>query len=205
MLYGYYFKGLWQRKLFCYSSGMGQKRGQWEQLSSKTVHKNSFYSVREDAVIKPDGSRGTYHVIVGPGAAFTVAIDDDMQVYLVGMHKYTIDEYSIEIPGGGVGSDEPLAAAKRELQEETGLQATTWKSLGTTHPANGAMAEGHYIFLATGLSASGQDARKEEGITELMKVSFKEAFAMIAEGKITDEESITALTLAALELRLIEI
>lgn len=182
---------------------MGQKRGQWETLSSKVVHENPYYLVRENAVIKPDGSKGFYNVVEIGGAAFTVALTKDMQVYLVGMHKYTNDNYSIEVPGGGLGGQDPLIAAKRELQEEAGLTAKTWKQLGVTYPANGVVAEANHIFLATDLTLTKMNEQKEEGIDETIKVSLKDALLMIKEGKITDQQSITALTMAALDVGLI--
>jgi len=182
---------------------MGIKRGKWEILSSKIVHKNPYYEVRKDAVIKPDGSQGFYHVVVLGGAAFTVALDEDMQVYLIGIHRYTNDNYSVEVPGGGLGGQPALVAAKRELQEETGLTAKTWKHLGVTYPADGVVAEENHIFLATGLTMTSTNEQKEEGIAETLKVPLKQALGMVKQGTITDQQSITALTLVALELGLL--
>lgn len=180
---------------------MGQKRGKWEQLSSKVVHQNAYYRVRQDDVIKPDGSKGTYSVVEFRGAAFIVAVDDTLQLYLVGQHRYPIDKYSLEVPSGGLeDGEDPLVAAKRELQEEAGLQATTWKQLGITYAANGAVTGDDHMFLATGLSATADNAQAEEGIEEVRKVSFSEAFDMIHHGEIHDQQTITALTMAALEL-----
>ncbi len=179
---------------------VSKKRGQWETLSSKVVHKNPYYVVREHSVIKPDGSKGFYNVVEIRGAVFTVAVDEDTQVYLVGMHKYTNDNYSIEVPGGGLDGQDPLVAAKRELQEEAGVVAKKWKHLGITYPANGVVAEENHMFLATGITPARNNQQKEEGITETIKVTLKEALTMIKNGKITDQQSIAALALAALEL-----
>ncbi len=181
---------------------MSKKRGQWETLSAKVVHQNPYYLVREHSVIKPDGSAGFYNVVEIGGAAFVVALDKNDCVYLVGMHRYTNDNYSIEVPGGGLDGQEPLTAAKRELKEETGLTAKIWKHLGVSHPANGVVAEENHVFLATGIETTDNDEQQEEGIAETIKVPLKEALLMVKNGKITDQQSVTALTLAVLELGL---
>ena len=181
---------------------MGEKRGEWERLSSKIVHQNAYYAVREDAVIKPDGSKGTYHVVACKGASFIVAVDDSQRVYLIGQHRYPVNIYSIEVPSGGTEGKDPLAAAKRELKEETGLEASTWEALGVIHPSTGVIEENNYVYLATNLKPSGKNRQKEEGINKILRVSFTKAFQMVKDGKITDGESIASLTLAALKLGL---
>jgi len=89
--------------------------GNWKKLSSKVIHENPYYSVREDDVIKPDGSKGTYNVVVTKGAVFIVALDDERNVYLERLHRYTNNNQSIEIPAGGTDGEDHLTAAKREL------------------------------------------------------------------------------------------
>jgi ADP-ribose pyrophosphatase len=181
---------------------MTQKRGQWETLSSEIVHKNKFYAVRQDAVIKPDGSEGTYHVIESNDAVFIVALDEQQCVYLIGLHRYTIDLYSIEVPAGSTDGEDPLVAAQRELREEAGLAASDWKKLGITYPANGLMSEKNHIFLATGLGEIDGNEQIEEGITKVLRIPFSEALAMVKNGEITDTQTIAPLAMAALELGL---
>jgi 8-oxo-dGDP phosphatase len=183
---------------------MSEKRGNWHRLSSKIVHKNPFYQVREDTVIKPDGSPGLYNVVVEVhDAVFIVALDEQQNVYLVELYRYTNSNLSIEVPGGGSDGQQPIEAAKRELQEEAGLLAGAWKSLGYVHPANGLVSGKNHIFLARDLEQSNKNEQQEEGITKLLKVPFGEALLMIKDGKITDSETIAALTLVALELGLL--
>lgn len=183
---------------------MGQKRGNWETVSSRFVHKNPYYSVREDAVIKPDGSEGFFNVVQSRGAVFIVALDEQQNVYLIGLHRYTNDNYSIEIPAGGIDEGEqPLEAAKRELQEEAGLVADTWKELGVVYPANGLLSEKNHVFLTTALHPVSDNEQKAEGITKVLKVPLKKALTMVKGGEITDTQTIAPLLMAMLELKLV--
>lgn len=182
---------------------MGEKRGNWTKLDSEVVHKNPYYQVRKDKVIKPDGSMGDYHVVESKGAVFIVAVDEEQNVYLEGLHRYTTNTYSLEIQAGGIDDDDPLTAAKRELEEEAGLIAEHWKQLGEIYPANGIFSEKNFVFLATGLKPSSRNSQEEEGITEIIKVQLRESLQMIKSGKITDSQTIAALTLACLEIGII--
>ena len=96
---------------------MTDKQNPWKKLSSEIVHKNPWFYVRQDKVITPDGSQGEYNVVVSPPASFIVALDDESNVYLIGQFRYPTGLYSLEIPGGGTGDNDPLKTAKRELQE----------------------------------------------------------------------------------------
>jgi len=183
---------------------MREKRGNWIKLSSKVVHKNPFYQIREDTVIKPNGVEGFYNVVEGLDSVFVVALDEHDNVYLVEIHRYTNNNLSIEVPSGGIDGQEPLEAAKRELKEETGLTAKSWKSLGFVRVASGIMEGKNYVFLAQELKQTNDNEQEEEGIIKTIKIPIKEAMLMIKNGKITDSETITPLTMAALELGIFE-
>jgi 8-oxo-dGTP pyrophosphatase MutT (NUDIX family) len=183
---------------------MRQLIGKWKQLSSQVVHQNHYFKVYKDDVIKPDGTQGTYHTIQAPGAAFIVPVDDEGMIQLIGLERYPIGQYSIEVPGGGLDGQDPLVAAKRELMEESGLRAKHWKHLGVTYSANGVLNDPAHVFLATGLSLADHDEQADEGISSLQKVSFQQAFRMVKAGDITDQQTVTALTLAALELGILQ-
>ena len=105
--------------------------GPWLRRSRETVYANPWIEVLHDDVVRPDGSPGVYGVVHFRNLAVgVVAVADDGRILLVGQHRYTLDAYSWEIPEGGAAPDEsPEAGARRELAEETGFEADTWREL----------------------------------------------------------------------------
>ena len=172
-----------------------------KKLSSKIVHKNPWFHVRHDKVINPTGKKGDYFVVVTPPSVFIVALDDRKRVYLIEQHRYPTSMYSVEIPGGRSDGDKPLIGAKRELQEETGLVAKSWKLIGKFQAANGLMSEIGYVYLAQGLTQTTENHQAEEGIVKVTKVPFKKVLKMIKDGQITDGQTITAIHFASQHLK----
>jgi 8-oxo-dGTP pyrophosphatase MutT (NUDIX family) len=166
----------------------------WKTLSTRIVYDNPWIRVREDQVLRPDGQPGIYGVVHYKNLAIgVVAIDAEEYIHLVGQHRYPFNKYSWEIPEGGCGEGEdPLAAAQRELLEETGLQAREWKLLGEADLSNSVSDERAFWFLATGLE---QDEATPDGteVLERRRVPLGEALRMIDNGEITDALSIIAL------------
>ncbi len=166
----------------------------WRRRSRSLVYENAWLSVLHDEVDRPDGQPGIYGVIHFQNHAVAiVAIDAEDRVVLVGQWRYTLDGYSWELPEGGVPSDEaPLAGAQRELREETGLQAATWREVARIAVSNSVTDELGTIFLATDLV---QGEAAPDGTEQLRRrwVAFDEALAMIDDGRITDLMSIAGL------------
>ncbi|HEX8473297.1 MAG TPA: NUDIX hydrolase [Pyrinomonadaceae bacterium] len=165
----------------------------WQTLSTKEVYDNSWISVREDKVVRPDGAEGIYGVVHFKNKAIGILAIEDESIYLVGQYRYPLGEYSWEIPEGGCAADEePLGAAQRELEEETGLRARHWERLGAAHLSNSVSDELAIWFLATGLM---QGEHRPEGTErlEVRRVGLEEATEMVLRGEITD-----ALTLLAI-------
>jgi 8-oxo-dGTP pyrophosphatase MutT (NUDIX family) len=106
-------------------------------------------------VLRPDGEPVIYGVVHARFQAIgVVALTATGDVVLVGQHRYTLDVYSWEIPEGGGRLDEDAAdAAKRELAEETGYTAATWRVLTRFSLSNSVMDERGVVFLATDLTA----------------------------------------------------
>ncbi len=179
-------------------------QAKWKTLSTKIVHKNPWYSVREDKIIKPTGEKGKYYVVVQKQSVFMVAFDENLNVYLIELFRYTTNLKSIEVPGGGIEKGEAtLKAAKRELQEETGIIAKKWKEIGVVQLENGTSDAIGHLFIAEELNFREIDKTSEEGINKIIKLHYTEILKLINKGKITDSISIAALTRSFLYKKLI--
>jgi 8-oxo-dGTP pyrophosphatase MutT (NUDIX family) len=166
----------------------------WTTLDRCTLYDNPWITVREDRVIRPDGAEGIYGVVHFKNRAMGVLpVEDDGAIWLVGQHRYPLDQYSWEIPEGGCPEDESLEdCARRELEEETGLQARSLELILSTHLSNSVSDEWGVVFRATGLT---QGESRPEGSERLAvrRVPFAEALAMVARGAITDSLSVMAI------------
>lgn len=173
----------------------------WQTRASRTVYENRWIHVREDDVVGPDGE-GIYGAVrMQHPAVFIVAVDDEDRVCLISLDRYTTGP-SIEVPAGGTDGEEPLAAAKRELAEESGFSADSWEHLGTMNALNGIAEAPEHVFLARGVRATADAAatQHEEGIDDVRWVPFADVLAMIARGEIADGETIAAIAYAGIRL-----
>lgn len=173
--------------------------GGWKRKSSVCVYENPWIKVSHQEVITPANTDGIYGVVHFKNTAVGVLpIDDDNHTYLVRQTRYTMNQYTWEIPEGGCPRDEDtLVAAKRELQEEVGLAAEHWETLGALQLSNSVTDETAVIYLARGLSQVDQALEESEDI-EVKRLPLSEAIAMVDRGEITDAISVVALLRMAL-------
>ncbi len=172
----------------------------WKKISSEIVHSNRWYHVRCDKVIQPNGEQGEYNVVVREPAVFIVALTENQEVVLINLYRYPTSTWSLEVPAGGSEGEGLLEAAQRELREETGFIAKSWKNIGEYQVFNGLTDELGYVFLAQDLRQTGDNNQHEEGINAMQMVPLKEALHMIADGRIKDAQTIVALSYARAEL-----
>lgn len=179
----------------------------WKVTASKTAYSNDWIRVVEDAVVLPDGRPGIYGVVeIRRPAVFVVAVSEADEVVLVQLDRHTTG-LGWEVPAGGAdvipGSDgdaDVLDAARRELFEETGLTASTWRPIGRMNALNGVCRAPEHVFLATGLAQDEASGQHEEGIRSVRFVPWPEVLTMVADGSITDGETVACLLYAALAL-----
>lgn len=176
-----------------------EKVGGWKRLSKEVVYDNPWIQVSHEEVIRPNGSEGIYGIVHFKNRALgVVALDENDNVILVKQSRYACDSYTLEIPEGGGPFDEtPLATAKRELEEETGLCAHHWEQVLTLHTSNSVTDEMAYIYLATDLY-QGKQALDETEDIEVMRMPLTEVLALIDSGEITDSLTVAGLLKVAL-------
>ncbi|MFC3114453.1 NUDIX domain-containing protein [Cellvibrio fontiphilus] len=179
---------------------INQKTGGWKTKTSAVVYENPWISVTHNEVITPKGTDGIYGVVHFKNTAIgVVPIDDQGNTWLVKQSRYSLDQYTWEIPEGGCPQGEsPLEAAKRELEEEVGMQARTWQQLMTMHLSNSVTDEFCVVFVARELFAGTQQLEATEDI-EVKKLPLQEAINMVLRGEITDAISVAALLRLAVQ------
>jgi 8-oxo-dGTP pyrophosphatase MutT (NUDIX family) len=165
----------------------------WKTLASREIYKNQWIRLREDKVITPTGTNGIYSVVELKPAVGVIPITDELETYLVGQYRYTLNTYSWEIPeGGGHDNEDIITGAKRELLEETGLVANKWTFLDTMNTSNSVTNETAYLYLAENLIM--QQAKPDETEKlDIKKLPFKEAWQMVLDYTIKDSMAIVGL------------
>lgn len=166
----------------------------WRTLSREKVYDNPWIQVEHREVITPAHTEGIYGVVHFKNVALgIVPLDHQYHTWLVGQYRYTIGQYSWEIPeGGGPIGQNLLASAKRELREETGLTAKKWTPLLELHTSNSVTDEYGKVFIAQELTPGEAQPEDTEEL-RVRRLPFEEAFKMVMQGTITDALSIAAL------------
>jgi len=170
------------------------EKNPWQIKSEKDIYDNKWIKVTEYDVINPGGGKGIYGKVHFKNLAIgIVVLDDDLNTYLVGQYRFTLNEYSWEIPeGGGPLNDDPLDSAQRELMEETGLVAHEWSIILRMHLSNAVSDEYAIIYLARQLEQHEAMPEESEQLV-VRKMPFDEAWRMTEAGQITDAMSVAAI------------
>ena len=166
----------------------------WKIISSREVYDNNWINVTHYEVINPGGGNGIYGKIHYKNIAIGIlALDDDLNTWLVGQFRFVLDKYSWEIPeGGGIHGIDPLESAKRELLEETGLTASSWQEIQKMHLSNSVGNEHAIIYLARDLIQGTAEPEETEDL-QVRKVPFEEVYNMVLSGQITDSITVAAV------------
>jgi ADP-ribose pyrophosphatase YjhB (NUDIX family) len=166
----------------------------WQIIDEVEVYSNNWIAVQHYNVINPNGGKGIYGKVSFKNIATgIVPIDEDGNTWLVGQYRFPLNKYSWEIPEGGCPlNEDPLAAAKRELLEETGLVAKQWQQLFTMDLSNSVTNEVAVIYIAQQLSIQ-QACPEETEQLQVKKISLSNVFKMVNNNEITDAISVAAL------------
>lgn len=168
---------------------------QERKLSSEIKFDGKLIKVTYD-IAEVNGKEAWREVVHHPGASAVVAIDEDNRIIMEKQFRYALNDYLLEIPAGKLDAGEdPLVCAKRELEEETGIIASEWISLGTIATSPGFCNEVIHLYIAKGLS-KGEIHWDEDEYVEVERYTFVELLQRIKEEKIKDSKSLSALLLA---------
>jgi ADP-ribose pyrophosphatase len=180
---------------------MSEHKNPWKTLNIRDVYDNAWIKVSEHEVTTPAGSPGIYGKVSFKNLACgIIPLDENDHTWIVGQYRYTLNEYSWEIPMGGVplGTD-PLAGAKKELKEETGLSASQWEQILAVHISNSITDEAGFVYVARGLE-QGDTAFDDTEQLDIRQLPFTELVHMAMSGEISDLLSVAGiLKLAALK------
>ena len=164
-----------------------------KQLTSSTVFEGRVFTVTLDKVRLENGAESAREVVHHHGGACIAALTDADEIYLVRQFRYALGQELWELPAGKLEKGEdPFAAAKRELEEECGLVARHFTDLGEFYPTVGYCSEIIYTWLATGLSPCAMHLDEDEFLTP-EKLPFREAVAMVLDGRIKDGKTVAAI------------
>ena len=170
------------------------RRGPWAIVESVSAYKNAWIEATHHTVIRPDGNEGIYGTVNFKNVAIAILpIDDDGCTWLVGQHRFPLDQYSWEIPEGGapLGTD-PLTSAQRELREEAGIVAREWRPILSMHLSNSVTDERSISYLATGLTFTEAEPEGTEDL-KVRRVPFNDVVRMVLSGEITDALAVATI------------
>lgn len=180
----------------------GKITGVAQVLSSEAVFEGPLFRVVRDRLIEPGGKEGVRDVVRHNGSAVILAVDNskskkDPWIVMERQYRHAANRFLWEVPAGKLDAGEdPLAGAKRELEEETGYRAKKWTELVEYYASPGFLGESMKVFLAEGLVAG--DARPEEDeLIELRLVKLSELLATIEKGGIMDGKTLSSVLLYA--------
>ncbi len=174
--------------------------GKAKVLSSKIAYKGRVFDVTTERVTEPGGVTSTRDLIAHSGSVVILALGkgkkaSDPTVLIERQYRHAAGKFLLELPAGRIERGEnPLAAAKRELIEETGFRARRWSRLVRYYASPGFLAEYMQVFLAEEIREGLAQPEEDEKI-ELLHVPLSELMGMIQAGKIEDAKTILSVLL----------
>jgi ADP-ribose pyrophosphatase len=170
-----------------------------ERVDGRMLYDGRILRLEVDRVRMPNGVETIREVVRHPGAAVVVPLLADGRVVLVRQFRYPAGRVFLEAPAGKLawGGEDPLACARRELEEETGYRARTWRPLTAFFSAPGFTDERMHCFLATDLEQSGRSSPDHDECIQVATLPLEEAVARVRRGELDDGKTIIALLLAA--------
>lgn len=168
----------------------------FDLLGSEIIHQGRTVTFRLDNLRTPDGRTVKYDIVDHHGSVILVPMDEHGKIHFVRQYRHAAGQEMLELPAGSLEPGEaPEVCAAREVREETGMEATSIKEIGSFYLAPGYSTEHMHVFLATGLSHNPLEADADEFLSVEM-FSYEEALKLAETGQLSDAKSLAALLLA---------
>jgi ADP-ribose pyrophosphatase len=174
---------------------MGDGPGKWNEptVARERIYQGKIVSLDVLTVRLPNGREAKREIVRHPGAVAVLAVTGEGKILLVRQFRKALEKTTFEIPAGKLEpGEDPEAAARRELKEETGRSGGVWHHVFDFYTSPGFADEKMHFFAATGLS-SGEAAPDEDEFVETVEVSDEEIDRMIRDGAICDAKTLTAV------------
>lgn len=165
----------------------------YKRINRTLVSKGTIIDYYRDEMLVPNGNTGLWDHIEHKGAAAAVAVNEDGRILMVRQYRNSIERETLEIPAGGLNpGEDPMKAALRELEEETGFKAANGEKLFELYTTVAFSNEKIYIYKATGLTRSKQHLDEDEFVN-VESYTLDELLLMIKNGTIQDAKTISAI------------
>lgn len=171
----------------------------WTVTSSRDVIRDRWIKLRSDDCMTAEGvAVAPYYVLEYPDWVQIVAIDDEDHVILVRQYRHALSGISLEVPAGAVERDDPspVAAAARELEEETGYVADNWRYFCKHSPNPGTHTNAVHTVLAQGVRLSGKKLNDPAEQIEVVRIPVREAVRLASDGTIGNAMQVASLAIA---------
>ena len=177
---------------------MAEGEASWERLGGEMLMETPYFSLRSDRLRLPDGSvKDPYYVLERPDAAIIFPVTEDGEVVLVRQYRPPLERLELGLPAGLVESgEEPEAAARRELSEETGYGGGEWEPLGALASSPSLKDNWAYLFLARDVSEMASPDPDEHELVEVVKAPVGELLGLVHSGEIVSSSGVAAVMLA---------
>lgn len=166
----------------------------------RPVFKGRVIEVNVETVTLPNGATIDLEIIRHPGGAAVAAVNVRAEICLLRQYRHALGRWLWELPAGKLdGGEDPFVAARRELEEETGLVAAKWESMGGVVSSPGVFTEVVHLYLATGLDQ--RNAQPEAGeVFEIVWLALDDAAAKAIAGEIEDGKTVAGILRARARL-----
>ncbi|MBQ4509161.1 MAG: NUDIX hydrolase [Clostridia bacterium] len=164
-----------------------------KKLNSRQIFDGVVVKLFVDDIELPNGKKSIREIVRHPGAVCVIPVDEDENVIMIKQFRYPFSEVLLEIPAGKLEPNEdPLEAVKRELEEESGVNAESVEYIGTMYTTVAILDEKIHMYLATGLTY--KNAHPDDGeFLEVVKIPLKTLVEMVMDGKIPDSKTQIAI------------